>query len=525
MTGGNLLATEPVNTAEVLTDEQLSYVYQNRRYVGLKETVGFVLWDAAQSFNINTFSSRFVNNIFELPLSLSALAGTINTPWDMVNDILFATIVDKTRTRWGKFRPYLLALAIPGLIGTLAYWFQPLFLLNANKWVKFGFYLFLTMVRDGIGTFQEIAKTGLMSTITPHPVDRIRLVTLANWASGQFGEKLPEQIFTVVLDIIDNKKHDASRSQTLITAFVGMGTFTTLVSSGMSFWFFMNSQERILQSVKPPSIKMGVESIIKNKPMLLLTLSQMLNSFGVGGSKGNYYTDVLHFNSLTMIAGIPAAPISPLSFALVPYFRRKFSSKFLYIMGNYSSKILMVPVFLFGCIGMDWKTKAGGLYQKVVPMGIAMAIEEFIWTFFYGTYTVINTEMYNECMDYCEWKMGYRTEAMTGVAKGLATKLAGSVSGVINNLLLEIFKYDQSAYKQGKEQTDAVKFFLFAYFAIVPTITGSFGIIPMLFYDLSGEKRERMYAELLVRRAEVSAVASEGNAEDLAKLADEQIHV
>ena len=193
-TGGNTLATEPNNTAEQLTDEQLSYVYQNRRYVGLKETVGFVLWDAAQSFNINAFSSRFVNNIFELPLSLSALAATINTPWDMLNDVLFATIVDKTRTRWGKFRPYLLALAIPGLIGTLAYWFQPVFLLNANKWIKFAFYLFLTMVRDGIGTFQDISRTGLMSTITPHPVDRTRLITVANFASGFFGENIHQRL-------------------------------------------------------------------------------------------------------------------------------------------------------------------------------------------------------------------------------------------------------------------------------------------------------------------------------------------
>ena len=519
------MANEPINTAEELTDEQLSYVYQNRRYVGVKETVGFVLWDAAQSFNINSFSNRFVNNIFELPLSLSALASTINAPWDMINDVLFAAVVDKTRTRWGKFRPYLLALAIPGLIGTLAYWYQPLFLLKANKWIKFGFYLFLAMLRDGIGTFQDISRTGLMSTITPHPVDRIRLVTLANWASGQFGEKLPEQLFTAWLDLVDNRRHDANRSKTLINSFVGMGTFTTLVSSGMSFWFFMNSQERILQSVKPPSLKLGLESIVKNKPMLLLTLSDMLNSFGIGGGKTNYYTDVLHFNSLTMIAGIPAAPISPLSFALVPYFRRKFSSRTLYLIGSYSDKLLMIPVFLFGCIGMNWKTKAGGLYQKVLPMGIAMAIEEFVWTFFYGTGKVVNTEMYNECMDYCEWKCGYRTEAMTGVAKGLARKLAGSVANIVNTMLMQIFNYDQSAYKQGKEQPDSVKFFLFAYFAIVPTITGSFGLIPMLFYDLSGEKRERMYAELLVRRAEVSSVASTGSTDDLNRIADEQLHV
>ena len=83
------MANEPGNAPveKELTDDQLSYVYQNRRYVGLKETVGFVLWDAAQAFNINARSSRFVNNIVELPLSLSALVSTINTPWDLFNDV------------------------------------------------------------------------------------------------------------------------------------------------------------------------------------------------------------------------------------------------------------------------------------------------------------------------------------------------------------------------------------------------------------------------------------------------------
>ena len=55
-----------------------------------------------------------------------------------------------------------------------------------------------------------------------------------------------------------------------------------------------------------------------------------------------------------------------------------------------------------------------------------------------------------------------------------------------------------------KEQTDKVKFYLFAMFTIIPAVTGSLGIIPMLFYDLNNEKRERMYAELLVRREEMA---------------------
>ncbi|MBE6791204.1 MAG: hypothetical protein E7535_08470 [Ruminococcaceae bacterium] len=497
------------------TDENMGYIYENRRYVGSKETMGFVLWDAAQSLNINTYSSRFITNIVKIDLSYQTIVKTVNSIWDIVNDVFTAAIVEKTRTRWGKFRPYLLALAGPGCIMTLLYWFMPLIFYGkpAMSVSKFIFYMVLEILREGVGTFQSIARTGMLATITPHPVDRTRLITIANFASGFFGEKLPEHGMTILLDLIDNKvfKNGMSHENQLTGAFVGMGAATTLISSAMSFWFFMNSKERIMQSVKTPSIRDSLRSIANNKPMLLLTISDFLANFGISGSKQDYYIDVLHFASMTLVAGLPAAPLSPISYSFVPWFRRKFSSRLLYIVSRNISHFLHVFVFLFGCIGFNPKTFKGGLYRKKLPMFFAMALWELIWTIFYGLMSVIGTELYNESMDYCEWKNGYRTEAMTSVAKGLAAKVSASVSGVVTTALKKMVGYDQSAYTKGEEQPDYVKFYLFAMFTIVPAMTGTLGIIPMLFYDLHGKKKEMMYAELLARRKEVSLAASDGD--------------
>ncbi len=523
------MADELPAQEHVYTDEELQYVYENRRYVGTKETVGFVLWDAAQSFNINTFSTRFITNIVKVDLKYQAWVGAINGVWDIVNDVFTAAIVEKTRTRWGKFRPYLMGLAGPGMILTLLYWCMPLFFggTSAKNMGKFIFYFVGEVVREGVGTFQGIARTGLLATITPHPVDRTRLITIANFASGTFGEKLPEQIMTILLDLIDRKVlRSSSRSteQLMTLAFVGFGSFCTVVSSGMSFWFFMNSRERIMQSIKTPSVMASMKSIVNNKPMLLLTLSDFLSAFGIGGSKQDYYIDVLHFGSMTLLAGIPAAPLSPVSFSYVPWLRRHFSSRLLYIVSHYINNFLLVFVFLFGSIGFNRKTFKGGLYLKVWPMFFAMATWEVLWTLFYGLRSVIGTELYNESMDYCEWKNGCRTEAMTSVAKGLASKAASKVSGVLSTVLKKMVGYDQNAYTKGEEQPDYVKFYLFAMFTIVPAVTGALGVIPMLFYDLNGKKKEQMYAELLERRKRASAIASEGDSEALAQFAQEQIH-
>ncbi len=500
---------------------------QDRRYVGSKETLGFVIWDAAQSFNINIFSTRFVTSIVEVDLGLQTIANSINSIWDIVNDIFFGAIVDKTRTRWGKFRPYLLFLAVPGCILTSLYWLMPYLFAGTSQGnlIKFAFYLLLTIAREGITTFQTISRTGLMSTITPHPNDRTRLITMANFASGFFGEKLPEQAVTILIDVLrgmflDNEKK-LSSAYTML--FSGMGVFTTFASSAASFWFFRLSKERVMQSIKSPSVWMSVKSVINNKPLLLITLSDFLSGFAIKGSQDDYYTDVLHFSSMTLVAGIPAAPISPASYAWVPWMRRHFSSRLLYILAKEIGNILYIPVFFFGCLGMK-KDFSGGMYQKIVPMGIAMALWEIIWTLFFGLKSVIGTEMYNEAMDYCEWKNGYRTEAMASVTKGIAAKISSNTSTVVTTAIKKIIGYEANAFRTGKEQTDRVKFYIFAMFTIIPAVTGSLGIIPMLFYDLNNDKKEKMYAELLARRRLMTEIVENADVDTVEAAAKIQIN-
>ena len=60
---------------------------------------------------------------------------------------------------------------------------------------------------------------------------------------------------------------------------------------------------------------------------------------------------------------------------------------------------------------------------------------------------------------------------------------------------------------------------------MIPFVTGSLGIIPKLFYDLTGKKRDKMYEDLLTRRSQVSKDASTGNGEDLARAAEYQMSI
>lgn len=519
------MAKKNIKSAEPEQYTEDFYAKQNRRYVGTKETVGYVIFDMAQSFNINTYAGRFITNIFKLDLGLQAIANFINSVWDIVNDTFSGAIVDKTRTRWGKFKPYLIVLGIPGTLATCLYWLMPLLFPNSSStsMAKFFFYLVLAILRETGGTFRGFAQTGMLATITPNPIERTRLITQAQFFSGFLGEKLPQQIMDVVLDLIGNRVVGKGNLESAFKGvFVGMGVFTSLVSGIAALWFASITKERVMQSIETPSIKQGIKSIVNNKPILLLTLSDTLSSFSLfSGSKQDYFIDVLNFATLGTIVGIPGAIVHPFSYTLVPWFRKKMSTRALAILGKYSIDITYIPVFLVGCIG----GKKNGLYKKVLPMGIALCLQETFYMFFYGLRHVIPSEMYNEAMDYCEWKNGYRTEAMTSAAKGLAQKLAGTVSQFVQTLFKKWIGYDINAYTSGSAQSDDTKFWLFAMFTVLPLITTTLGIIPLLFYDLSGKKRDKMYEELLARRALMTSEVTEGDVDAINKVRDAQMAV
>ena len=96
---------------ETTTDK--SILLKNRRFVGTKETVAYVLEDAAQSMNINDFKDRYIYDVVKIDFSYLAIQNIVATVWDTFNDTFIGVIVEKTRTRWGKFRPYLLLGQLP----------------------------------------------------------------------------------------------------------------------------------------------------------------------------------------------------------------------------------------------------------------------------------------------------------------------------------------------------------------------------------------------------------------------------
>ncbi len=506
------------STAKVLEEKSPSAVPKDRRYVGSKETFAYILDDIAQSFNIGKYDDVFKMNILRIDLVLQSITNGVIGVWDIINDLFLASIVDRTRTRWGKFKPWLVVYAVPGVLVTVIYWALPLFLgtqgIGSNM-PRFMIYLVLQIFSNLAGSLIAIVRQGMTSTITPNIIDRTRLITQANLLSG-FVEKAPEILMGLLIDIyinnpnnkileiVDNSAYQLGYSR----LFVIGGVVTALVSGLFALFYALVAKERVMQTVDRPSVFSGVKSVITNKPLLLITLSEFLGAFSLNSGTNLYYIKVLNLAPMSTNVGIPGAVVSPISYSYVPWARSKFSTKALWIAGSHVDSVLMLGVYAAGEL-INIGGKKG--YENLAVMIPAFMLRETIWMFFWGIRKVIPEEMRNEAIDYGEWKNGFRSEGMTGVAKGLVTKMVNTVKNFIQPLLLKMFGYDPNA-TSGNQSVQA-RHALFWMCTLLPVVSGILSIVPQLFYDLQGEKRDRMYLELRERRKVIAAEVKEFNDE------------
>lgn len=463
----------------------------NRRYVGTKETIAYIVYDIAQSFNISKYDNIFITDIVQIGLKFQTIVKFINGIWDAVNDLFLAAIVDRTQTRWGKFRPWLMILAGPGLLMSMFYWLMPIIFKGTGPYnmVKCVCYLLFKVISEVSGTIGGTASSGMLASITPNVNDRTRLITQANLLSSFF-ENAPKILMGLFIDILNN----SGNSDKMTGLFVGAGLFCTLVSSAMSIYFYLASKERVLRREEKPTIMTGIKSVLTNKPLLVLTLVDFLDAFNIDFGTNYYYINVLGFASMATVVGIPGAFVSPVSYSYVQKLRSRFSTRSLWVFTSMLPDVLMLGVFGVGSINNNFKKKA-----VMIP---AFMIRETIWMSVYGIKKVIPSEMSNECIDYGEWKTGYRTEGMTGVARGLAKKLVGTLGGTLQSFILSRIGYQQGA-GYGK-QSAHTEYMLFTMCTIVPVATGFLANIPKFFYPIDAKTRDRMYTELAQRRSEIA---------------------
>ncbi|MBO5290475.1 MAG: MFS transporter [Clostridia bacterium] len=472
--------------------------YMNRNFCSTKERVTYILKTATAELNLgkyDTTSELYLYKIFGLNAEAHGNAAVTLGIYDLINDPLSAVIIDKMRTRWGKFKPFQYLALIPSILVGITTCVMPLIAdaqgMNAAQ--RLIFYMIISYVSETVNAF--FGGGGYIDNVfTPNPNERTALLVSSRFASDLF-RRFPEQLAGVLFDLVANGKININ----LTKVFAGMKSFWWVIATVPAVMWVFVSKERVPQSEKPPRIVKGMFSVFKNKPLLIYTLSGFVDGINVGTSQSLYYDSVLKFNMMSTIAGIPGMPISYASYPWATRFRKRFSTKTLWLFQRGSIITSELGFFLVGLIG----GKKNGFYKKKLPMTIAMMLGNSLEMVFYGTKKIIENEINYEVLDYCEWQNGYRVEATVNLLTGYINKVRGIALTKINTMLLARWAGFESGLTAVQSEDTMWKMFIAAF---GPQLIFDFlSLVPMFFYNIDQKTRDRMYLDLERTRAATAA--------------------
>ena len=488
-----------------VNDKLKELVDVDRRVISRKETLGYMLFDGSRSFNIDGHKDLFNDSILKISLAKQSAYNIVAGIWDIADDLLVANVVEKTRTRWGKFIPYIFLGGLPlGILATV-YWLLPL-IFNSHVddydyLPKFLAFAAVDMLLELFTNFKNAGIGGLQSTITPYPSDRRRLTAVSSYFSIIYG-RLPDLVIEFMLDFIKNGIVKSAKGNTehqmIRRALMTVGPVTAIISGIIISWFATVTKERVHQKIETPKILESLKVVFTNKPVLAYLISNALGSFGTGLTTNDYYRQVLDMTTFETIAGIPSFFFEPFGFAKYNYFATKFSTRSLYMISQAFAKAFYIPLWFYGRF---LKTKNGKFFfQGRIPMLPVTAIWECIYATFWGIKSISANEISAECNDYIEWKTGSRNEATLSLASTFICKIPSRLNGILQPKYKQWINYDQQAYTEGREQPLGAQKWIFAMATIIPAFIVISSMAPMLWYNIDKDKRDRMYRELNERR-------------------------
>ncbi len=414
--------------------------------------------------------------------------------FDALNDPIMGSIVDKTRTKWGKCRPYLKWTAIPIAVMTIAC-FLPL---PSKTLSTFIIVSVVYTVWSVAYTIADVPYWGLSTCMTNDTVVRGNMLTITRLVCT-----LGAGIVTVGVPILTNgitaKYRDESgnvlpqfiqqNADTLKWTYFICAVVFTILAVPMFYYGFKNTKERFTSTDEPPSFGHNLKLLFKNKELLLIVISGVL-----GGARMVYtYTGGLYFAKYVLknegwysIITLLVVPGGLVASILVPWMTKKFTKKWAYIGVHVLGAVVMFAMYFIG-YDAPWKliVCAIGLVLLGIPQGVN---------------NIITYAMIGDTVDYLEWKTGERGEGICFAMQTLINKVGMAVGAFIGVMAFSWAGINPEATPAIQPEGEQL---LWNILILAGAISMVGTIIPMLFYTITEKKQAQMVAEIAERKANV----------------------
>lgn len=443
--------------------------------------------------------------------------------FDAFNDPIMGSVVDKTRTKWGKCRPYLKWMALPIGISTILC-FLPVF--SAKAVWSFALISVLYIIWSVVYTVADVPYWGLSTCLTNDTTVRGNILTVARLACTvgagvvtvgvpivtdaitskyKYTAEMTAQIATdrakEIAEIVAKQgvtaeeavnsfvgtvmpQFEIANANTLKWAYFIFAVIFVVIAIPMFYYGFNNTKERFTAEGEPPSFSHNIKLLFKNKELLLIVLSGIL-----GGARMVYtYTGGLYFAKYVLknegLYGIITLLVVPgglVASLLVPYLTKKFTKKYTYIFVHLFGGVVMAVMYFVG-YDKPWKliVAAIGLILLGIPQGVN---------------NIMTYAMIGDTVDYLEWKTGERGEGICFAMQTLINKIGMAVGAFIGVMSMAIAGINaETGYV---ESPDALWNVL-----ILSGVISMFACaVPMFFYTITEKRQREMVAEIEARKA------------------------
>lgn len=432
----------------------------------------------------------FTDVMYIAPASVS-LIFLITRVWDAINDPIMGTIVDRTRTKWGKCRPYLFYSSFPLLIFTILM-FSPITMPTQSG--KFAYALITYVLFITSFTMVDIPLAGLKPLLYTEPDDRNKAMSFSS-TFGSLGSLLAVDLFFILVVLFGGGNDKKGYFITVVV--LALLAFITLQSG------FFTTKEVVPVSPKKVPFKKTLMAVLKNKHLLIVIAVQIcsigISAYGImlpyfskwnlanSFSFGKFSVESILIPALSTATGV----VYMIAVMITPYILKVGSKKKMFIIMSAMGFVFNVISFFCG-------------YENMI-LFICIRILAHIPPTITAT---IASYMIMDCLDYAEYETGERTEGSTFAVNNLIMKIGNAVFSSMVMLILGLVGYNaalnEPALRMGEHMMHNYPEMLSGIFALMtgaPAIGCILQIIPMAFYKLSDKKVDDMIAELKVRRA------------------------
>jgi GPH family glycoside/pentoside/hexuronide:cation symporter len=441
--------------------------------LSLKEKIGYSLGDTASHFvwdMVGFWLLFFYTDVYGIS---AAAAGTIMLVarfWDMAIDPVIGVVSDRTNTRWGKFRPYILFGAIPYAVLAILTFTTPNFG-EAGKIIYAGATYVLLMTAYA---FINLPYSALGAVMTDDTYERAGLNTY-RFIAGFGGQFVVTGLALTLAEFFGG----GDKAQGF--------QYTLFLFAALSLVFFFITFKTTKERVQPPkaqkeSLKEDVSNLFKNKAWVILAIVGIVSfvMFAMQNASIAYYfkyylgreNNVQLFNVIGTVALIVALPFSkPLA--------KRFGNKNVFIGSSLISGIFFMLIYLPGVTDLTTIY----VFNIIAKMAYAPAVP-LLWT------------MIADSADYGEWTTGRRATGLYFSAAVFAQKAGWGIGAAVAGWILSMSNFVPNVVQSDSAIT-GIKLLV----SIIPGILYMSCDLFIIFYKIDSKTTDLMKKDLEARRA------------------------